>query len=142
MHTPQFLIKPTQDQKPYRLRCRFKTDPYPTKDRLDREKVKIAETFVVDMHKQGWEHDGRFDFEMTGPFPMITPVTIRPCKMPAAREMLPYILSGATFRDSGENSAVMMPTLALSEGWEYEIAGIFVRPQIMTEYADRHEEQF
>lgn len=140
--TMQTIIRPSRDNKGYRLRCRFKIEPLPTRERLDREKVKVAEMFVVDMHKQGWEHDGREGFKMTGPFPMVPVMTIRPHRVPTAEQMLPYVMNGARFLDTGENTASVVPPLALSEWWEYEIAGVFVRPQIMTEYADKHEEQF
>jgi hypothetical protein len=136
------IIPPTREKKGYRLKCRFKTDPYPSMSRLDREKVTIAERFVRDMHNQGWEHDGRWPFKMTGPFPMVTPVTVRPRRAPTAQEMLPYVLNGARFLDKGENSASIVPILSLSEYWEYEIAGVFVRTQIITEYPDPHEEEF
>lgn len=109
---------------------------------MDREKVIIAEKFVVQMHQQGWEYDGRHPFKMTGPFPMVPVVTIRPHRAPTAKEMLSYVKNGARFLDNGENTASIVPPLALSEWWEYEIAGVFVRRQIMTEYPDPHEEQF
>lgn len=137
----QTIIRPSRDCKGYRLKCRFKIEPHPSQSRLNREKVIIAARFVADMHKQGWEHDLRHPFNMTGPYPMVTPVTIRPRRPPTAREMLPYVQSGARFLDEGENTARPMPVLALSEWWEYEIAGVFVREQLMTEYPDKHEEE-
>ena len=135
------FIPKTRDKKGYRLRCRFKTDPYPTPGRLDREKVQIAEQFVRDMHKQGWEHDLRYPFKMTGPFPVVSPVTIRPRRVPTAREMYQHVGQGARFLDMGEDTVSLVPSLVASEGWEYEIAGIFVRTQILTEYPDAHEEE-
>lgn len=136
------IIPRTRDKKGYRLRCRFKTDAYPSQARLDREKVTIAEKFVADMHKQGWEHDGRYPFKMAGPYPVLTITTVRPRRSPTAKEMMPYVMNGARFLDNGENTALEVPKLAMSEYWEYEIAGVFVRTEIITECADRHEEQF
>lgn len=136
----EVVLPKTYDKKGYRLKCRFKTDPWPTVARLDHEKVVIAERFVRDMHKQGWEHDGRFPFKMTGPFPMVEPITIRPRKMPTAREMLPYVANGARFLDDRDGIARPALTLSTSEHWEYEIAGVFVRTQILTERPDPGEE--
>lgn len=136
----QTIIRPTRDKKGYRLRCRFKIDPCPSRERLDREKVRVAETFVADMHKQGWEHATGHGFEIKGPFPMVVPIGIKARRTPTAREMLPYVRSGARFLDPGENTAQVVPTLVCSEWWEYEITGVFYRDQIMVEYADRHEE--
>jgi hypothetical protein len=134
------VIQPTREKKGYRLRCRFKTDAYPMPSRLDREKVTIAEKFVQDMHKQGWEHDVRHPFKMIGPFPMVTPVTIRPRRLPAAREMYEAVRNGARFLDSGEDTVRIAPRLLSSEYWEYELGGVFVRSQILTERPDAHEE--
>lgn len=135
------LLRPTRDRKAYRLRCRFKIEPFPPPYRLDREKVKVAEQFVREMHKQGWEYVESFGFKMAGPFPMVVPTTIRPNRMPTAREMLPWVARGERFLDDGETGVSTVPALRESEWWEYELAGVFVRDQIMTEVADRHEEE-
>lgn len=135
------ISRVTRDNKPYRLKARFKIEPSPGRDRLDREKVRVAEMFVRDMHKQGWENDGRYGFRMKGPFPMVTVTTLHPRRMPTAREMAPMVARGARFLDNAESGVMELPPLALSEYWEYEIAGVFVRPQIMTEYPDPHEEE-
>ena len=136
----QLLVRPSLDRKAYRLRCRFQTDPYPSQARLEREKVRIAEMFVADMHKQGWEHIERFGFRMTGPYPRIIPVALRPRQMPTARQMLSGVQQGRRFRDEGVEGVQIMPQLEMSEYWEYEIAGVFVRPAILTEIPSLHEE--
>lgn len=134
------IVRPGLEKQGYRLKCRWKTDPHPTVRRFDREKVRIAEQFVLDMHKQGWEHDNRFPFKVKGPFPMVEPVTIHPRRTPTAKEMLPYVANGARFLDTGDGAAKPALTLGLSEYWEYEIAGVFVRTQILTEQPDPGEE--
>jgi hypothetical protein len=135
------ILKQVRDNRPYRLKCRFKIDPHPGRARLNDEKVRVAEMFVRDMRKQGWEHDARYDdFTMKGPFPMVTTTTLHSRRSPTAREMAPSVASGARFLDNAGSGVLEVPPLALSEYWEYEIAGIFVRPQIMTEYPDPHEE--
>ena len=137
----QTIIRPSRDNKPYRLRCRFKIEPYPRMERLDREKVNVAERFVKDMHQQGWENDGRFGFKMTGPFPTVSPVTVRMPRIPTAKEMLPYVLNGARFLDKGEDTAQLVVPLMESESWEYELSGVFIRQQMMSEVPDLHEEE-
>lgn len=127
------IIRPFRENQAYRLRCRFKIEPCPNLSWLDIQKVRVAEMFVKQMHAQGWEHDNRVGFRMTGPYPMVEPVTIHIRRTPSAREMLPYLLQGAKFRANGETMAAPMPKLATSEWWEYEIAGVFIRRQIMVE---------
>lgn len=134
------IIRPSRDKKGYRLRCRFRIEPFPSQRRLDLEKVRVAEWFVRDMHKEGWENDNRFGFTMKGPFPMVEPVTIHVPRTPTAREMLPLVLQGARLLDPGGNAASVALTLASSDSWEYEIAGVFVRTQILTERPDAGEE--
>ena len=140
MKSVQVVIKPSLDKKPYRLRCRFKSDPYPLQSRLDREKVTIAERFVRDMKAQGWVYDDRFGFRMTGPYPVTVPVTIHVPRMPSARGMLPYVAQGARFLDQGGTVAGIMPKLATSEYWEYELSAVFVRA-VLVEQPDLHEEE-
>ena len=135
------IVRPTLDRKAYRLRCRFKIEPYPPPFRLDREKVKVAEQFVRDMHKQGWEHVESHGFKMTGPFPMVVPVTIRHRRTLTAREMLPRVARGERFLDDGDTGVSFVSSLGVSEYWEYEIAAVFSREQILTERADAHEEE-
>ena len=142
METVQVLIKPSLDKKPYRLRCRFKIERLPRLERLDREKVRLAEQFVRDMAAQGWVYDNRFGFRMTGPYPMIVPVTIHIPPRLSASQMLPYVAQGARFLDEGGTRAMTMPRLETSEYWEYELAGVFVRDAVLIEQPDLHEEEY
>ena len=141
MNTPSVLIKPSLDKKPYRLRARFKIEPHPWPERLDREKVRVAERFVRDMAAQGWTYDTRFGFRMTGPYPSIKPVTIHQPRTPSAREMMPHVAQGARFLEQGGTIAGLMPILGESEYWEYELAGVFVRDTLLVEQPDLHEEE-
>ena len=139
--TLQILSKPTLDKSAYRLKCRFKIEPYPNIERLHREKVRVAEQFVDDMHKQGWEYVDRWDWTMKGPFAYVSPTTIHIPPTPTARQMFPYISQGARFLDQGGSIAGMMPALDATEWWEYELAAVFFRPQILVESPDPHEEE-
>lgn len=136
------LILPRNlDKKAYRLRCRFKIEPCPSIGRLDIEKVRVAERFVEDMRKQGWTHDPRFDFRLLGPFVPVVPVALNPRRTPTARQMLPGVLAGKRFLDDGATEVRNVPLLGESDYWEYEIAAVFVRTQVLTETADPHEER-
>ena len=134
------LLRPGRDKKAYRLRCRFKIEPHPSQDRLDREKFKTAELFIRDMQKQGWENHSGSGFVMKGPFPRVVPTTLHPRHIPTAREMLPGVARGERFLDPGVTGVSLVPSLSASEWWEYELAGVFIRTQIMTERPDAHEE--
>ena len=124
----------------YRLRCRFKIEPNPPARRLDLEKVRVAERFVADMRKQGWVHDGRHDFRLRGPFPPVVPTTLHPTRTRTAREMLAGVLAGERFLDEAPSGVSEIGRLLTADCWEYEIAAVFIRPQILTEYPDPHEE--
>ncbi|MDP2662630.1 MAG: hypothetical protein Q8R28_18080 [Dehalococcoidia bacterium] len=148
---PHLILKQVRDRKAYRLRCRFQVDPAPspTRDfmghgrwmrRLEREKVRIAEVFVRDMKAQGWENLSSHGFTMRGPFPMVAPVSIVVQRTPSAREMLSGVQQGQRFRDAGGTMAQDVQGLGMSEWWEFELAGTFVREAILVEVADRHEE--
>lgn len=137
----ELLLPKTLDKKAYRLRARFKIEPYPTRDRLDREKVRVADMFVRDMHKQGWENAERYGFRLRGPFPMAAPSVIRPRRTLAARHMESGVAQGERFLDDGEDTATLVPALNATEWWEYEIAAVFSRTAILVEIPDRHEEE-
>mgnify|MGYP001574454941 CR=1 FL=1 len=135
------IILPRQlDEKPYRLRCRFLIERQPTARRLDLEKVRVAERFVADMRKQGWRHDARYDFRLRGPLPPVELTTLHPKPALTAAQMLTGVLAGQGFRDESPVEAVAAGQIPTAEAWEYEIAGVFTRRQILTEYADLHEE--
>ena len=139
--TLQIIAKPSLDRKAYRLRCRFKVEAYPRPSRLDLAKVRMAERFVTDMHQQGWEYVERFGFKMAGPFPTVEPVTIHRPRTLTAREMMAGVLAGKPFRDEGVDYAKPVLGLDVQESWEYELAGVFARAQLLTEYPDLHEEE-
>ena len=137
----ELLIRPSLDKSAYRLKCRFKIEAYPQPSRLELAKVRMAERFVEDMHKQGWEYVEQFGFKMTGPFPMVEPVMIHVPRVPSAREMMAGVLAGKPFRDNGVDYAKPVLGIDMQEYWEYEIAGTFARAQLLTEYPDPHEEE-
>jgi len=136
----QTIIKPDLGKKPYRLKCRFAIDAYPHPDWLTKEAKKIAEQFVRDMKAQGWEHVPEYQFKIDGPFPKVTPMTVKQVRQPTAREMLPYILQGATFPDKGGTMAQDLLPLDQQEYWEFELSAVFFRETLLVEYPDPHEE--
>lgn len=147
----ELLIRASRVKKPYRLKCRLKIEPAPSpvrdydghlrwRSRLEREKVRIAERFVSDMKAQGWEHRPGDGFRMRGPFPMVVPKTIHRVRALSAKEMMPHVAQGARFLDRGTDGVSIVPKLEASEWWEFEISGVFIREQILTESPDPHEE--
>ena len=141
MNAPQLMLRPSRDKRTYRLKCRFKIEAYPVPERVERERVRVAEIFVTDMHKQGWEYVERFGFRMKGPFPMVEPVTIHRQRQRSAREMLQWVMAGNPYRDDGLDYVKPVLSLDMQEYWEFELAGVFARTEILTEYPDLHEEQ-
>ena len=133
----QIFIRPGREKKPYRLKCRFKVDPGTIPQ--DTEKVRIAERFVEDMRKQNWIHQDGSEWSMTGPYPEISPVTIHAPRQLTAKQMLNEVSQGNRFLAPEGTVASLMPTLAESASWEYELKGVFIRDEILTEYPDPHE---
>lgn len=154
MANAQLLLRPSREKKAYRLKCRFKIEPCPSplRDsmgharwmaRLEREKVRVAERFVRDMHTKSppWDNLPDYGFKMRGPFPMVVIKPIHVKRMPSAREMLPAVAQGARFLDSGVSGVSDVPKLGESEWWEFEISGIFAREELLAEIPDAHEEE-
>ena len=137
----QLITKPSLDKKAYRLKCRFRIEPYPKVKRLEREKVRVAEMFVSDMNKQGWAYVPEYGFTMKGPFSFVAPTTLYAPRALSAREMMPGVKNGLRFRDNGGSVAGLVPALNMTEWWEYELRGVFSRPQVMVEYPDLNEEE-
>lgn len=135
------IIPKVRENKPYRLRCRFKVDPFtPRSAALISQAATVAERFVRDMHLQGWEHVAGGKWQLNGPFAPVRPVTIRPQRRLSAREMLPYVANGHRFLDKGDDTASIVRPLIEHDYWEYELAGVFYRPEILIERPDAHEE--
>lgn len=103
--------------------------------------MRTAEWFVADMKKQHWENLPDYGFKIKGPFPYVEPVTIHIPKRPSAREMLSAVMQGAPFHDEGSDYATALPSINATEYWEFEIKGVFVHEEILTEYPDPHEEE-
>ncbi len=138
---PTLRLNPTREKKPYRLKCHLKIEPYPSRSRLEIEKVRIAERFVRDMHTQGWENLPGHGFKMAGPFPAVTPMDLHYTRIPTASEMLPGVMQGARFLDSGVEGVQLVPKIHESEWWEFEISGVFIRDELHIEQPERHEEK-
>ena len=145
----EFLHRPDRGKGAYRLKCRFVIDASPTSmwgraiwaTELNRMKIEVAERFVEDMAKQGFEYLDKYGIQMFGPFPT-TPEPIglkRPRRLTAA-EMLPGVMAGNRFRANGESMATLVLPLAENETWEYELRAVFVHPTLVIEYPYPHEE--
>ena len=124
------------------MHCRFRIEQHPTKDSLDRGKVKAAEWFVEDQRKEGFEYVGRFGFILNPkPFVPVVPVTLDTPKHLTARQMLSGVIQGNKYRANEFAGVQTVPLLGESEYWEYDISAVFVHRTILTERPDPHEEQ-
>lgn len=151
MNLPELLLHKDLGKRAYRLKCRFKIDPNPKPDWLERTKFQAAELWVQDMEKQGWEYDPNKlekslrGFTMKGPF-VSTPVTGAPSRLEQfrfnAKRDLPKILSGDPMRVPDLSRYVAtMPSLGESPQWEYELSAIFIRKTLLVEVPDLKEER-
>ena len=138
---PELMLRTSRDRKGYRLKCRFKIEPYPNRSRLEVEKVRVAERFVRDLRAQGWENLPGYGFKMRGPFPQVEPVDIKRPHVMTAKQMLPRIMRGERFLDKGRDYAKAVPRLGAAAYWEFEISGIFSREEVLVERPDDHEER-
>ena len=138
---PELMLRTSRDRKAYRLKCRFKTDPFPNQSWLEIQKVRMAERFVKDMHAQGWENLPGYGFKMRGPFPKVEPADIKRPSVLTAKQMLPRIMRGERFLDKGRDYAKAVPRLGAAAYWEFEIIGTFSREEVLVEYPDPHEER-
>lgn len=147
MRLPELLIRPDLGKRAYRLKCRFAMPAYPLPTWVESEKYKMAERFVSDMAKQGWEYDpnrlapSERGFRLRGPY-ATTPVSdIKAIgRSIVARRDLPRVLAGDPLRDTGEDFASIVPLLDETDKWEYEISAVFIRNTILVETPDSHEE--
>jgi hypothetical protein len=140
MQSFQTLIKPSLDNKGYWLKCRFSIEREPNPRYLYHATMAALEAFIRDMHQQGWEHDGRVRPQMKGPFPYVAPVQIKMPRALRAKDMAALVAKGERFLDSGEDTASIMPELDCTEFWDFELRAVFVRPTILVEIPDPHEE--
>ena len=142
MH-PQLLLRPDLGKRPYRLHCRLRIEPFPTKDRLEREKVKVAEWFVADMAKEGWEYVSKFGFTLNPkPYMAVTPRSLSPVpRRLTAKEMLPAVMQGARFLGGPSDGVQIVEPLDATEWWEFDISAVFLRNTIVFEIPEQHEEE-
>jgi len=129
---PEILLRPDLGKRAYRLRCRFTVDAYPTREWLDKAKVAAAEAFVKDMGKQGWQYQDKYGFRLSGPFPAISPVALL-SKAKQNRWHLNARYPVTLRQQAQDNYVANVPALNATDKWEFELAGVFVRPTILTE---------
>ena len=115
---------------------------HPTESWLNRAKVAAAERFVVDMHKQGWEHVERYGFRLRGPLAPTMTMTLpkRPPRV-SGEEALRRVMAGDLMRAPEYPEVMTVPLLSETDVWEYELAAVFVRPTILVEVPSLEEER-
>lgn len=102
---PVGFVRTAPEWQPRVLRCRFVIEANPTPARLSQARYEASNRFVDDMVKQGWTLRGTI-IGNADPCPPSAPL------------------------DSGVKK---LAPLAEQESWEYEIAGLFVKPLMPTE---------
>lgn len=147
MPVPELILRPDRGKMAYRLKCRFALAAYPSERALEKAKFAAAEQFVRDMAKQGWQHLEKHGFKMAGPFPALVAATLPPRSqqeqwhVASAKAQAAARLGAHPGRLSGSGYASIVPPVAESERWEFELAGVFVRETLRVEYPDEHEER-
>ena len=140
---PEVLLRPDLGKRPYRLKCRFITNSFPSERMLEKAKYEAAGLFVRDMAKQGWQHVDGYGFKMSGPFPA-TETIILPKRSDQERWHTPSaeILDTQGFRRRPQQQyATTVPQLTETDSWEFELAAVFIHDTLLTEVPDEHEEQ-
>ena len=134
---PGLLLRSDLGKRPYRLRCRFKIGDHPRLEQVQKASAKAAEQFVKDMHVQGWEFVPKYGFDMRGPFPAlkVIPLPKAPPQL-TARQMAPLVAAGHKFRAAPLEGVQSVPLLGETDGWEYELRGVFTHKTILTELED------
>jgi len=122
-------------------------DAYPLPDWVTKTKFKVAELFVADMAKQGFEYDPNKlpphvkGFKLTGPYPATPDITsIKVPKRYTGKQALLRVAAGDRLHDEGQDYATTLSSIDMSEQWEYEISAVFIHKTILTETPDSHEE--
>lgn len=134
------LFRPDLGKKGYRMKCRFKIEPHPTRDRLKQGALAAWDLFVTDMAKQGWEYLSSEAPRFRGPFAPTAPMNVHRLRVPTSQQMMAEVAQGARFLAGKETIAQSVLALTETEYWEYELALVFVRPVILMDVPDRHEE--
>ena len=138
----ELLLRPDLGKKAYRLKCRFTIEANHKPEYLEKVKYKVAEEFINDIKKQGWEYDpnrlppSERGFKLTGPYPA-TPMTGLPTKAEQfrfnAKRDMPRIAAGDKMRLPELNYAQSVPLLGETDKWEYELSAVFIHATILVE---------
>ena len=140
MSSPILLLRPELGRKPYRLRCRFMIEAFPSRESLDRAKIKAAELFIRAMKVREWEYVSRYGITLNPkPFIPIAAMNLdRPISL-TARQMLPGVIRGNKYRAPVPSGVFTPPPLQESEAWEFELSAVFTHGTILTELADEEK---
>ncbi len=136
------LIMPRDlGKKAYRLKCRFKIGAYHSERMLEIGKFQAAEMFVRDMAKQGYEYLDKHGFRLNGPFAAVETVNL-PKRHQQERWNTPSkglfsaVQAGRFERMASDGGYVKsVPLISETDGWEYELSGVFVHEAIVVEKA-------
>ena len=124
------FVRAAPEWRPMRLHCRFVTNASPRPEEIEAERLKATDRFVDDMARQGWRLVGAPAL-VGGPFP----ATPRAAAVPKAPPRRTRRLGPRDTRPDPYPEGVVkeLPTLLTTDAWEYELAGVFVRPLMPSE---------
>ena len=143
----QLLVRPDLGRKAYRLKCRFTVNAFPDPELLAKEKFRVAEMFVTDMAKQGFDYLDKHGFRMSGPYPQIRTITLPKRHLQKqwhtpSRELLPGLSQGRIPHKVDDPGYVTtLGQMHETDAWDFELSGVFVHKTILVETADGHEER-
>ncbi len=138
----ELLIRPDLGKRPYRLRCRFDIDAYPSERSLEKAKFAAAEMFVKDMKKQGFEYWEKHGFTMTGPYSAVDTITLpKRGKGPLpSKDIMAAVAAGyRPGQPSNSNGVKTVPLITETDRWAFELSGVFIHDTILTELPDKKE---
>ena len=130
----ELLLRSYQEKKPYRLKCRFGIGAHPSEDRLQQEALRSLDSFVVDMHHQGWDYVPGYE-QFSGPYMPIAPMTLYKQPELTAKQMMPLVAAGRKLHQGYATRPLTVLRPQVLERWEYEIRAVFIRRAIHVEVA-------
>jgi len=137
---PTVIMRRDHGYRPYRLRCRFAVEAYPTQGWLETARHEAAERFIEDMDKQGWDYMDQHGVQMSGPY---SPAIITGVPSFADRERIKAkdaayaVAQGARLLPQKTQMVASVTPVAFCDKWEFELSAVFLRKTVVMEYDER-----
>lgn len=135
---PTLLLRPDRGVRPYRLRCRFTVNAYPSERELDEACIAAVEQFIKDMAKQGWDYLDEYGFQLDkSPKPHFALSEVLPrgkqeeWHVDARKVQNPSAVKRIGLSSPG---VITVPSVAHSDRWDFELSAVFLHKTLLTEY--------